>query len=171
MALVMESLIISIKQIKNKYKGTEMKSYLTILLITTAFTFVACNNASPSITIKDKEKEVEIESDIPPACRTANLAPLLKCGEYVIVKGKVDTSNTLGRLNGTFMYMSANLEKTLKNKKVLVSGKCRCDRIEGMSTILYLNETKLLQVIEGKSIDKNKMLQTCKELSLDKKGN
>ena len=154
-------------------KLIKMKSYITLVLISIGFTFVACNNASLSLTTNDKEKEVEIEveSDIPPACRTAQLAPLLKCGEYVIVKGKVDTSNTLGRLNGTFMYMSANLEKTLKNKKVLVSGKCRCDRIEGMSTILYLNETKLLQVIEGKSIDKNKMLQTCKELSLDKKGN
>jgi len=148
-----------------------MKNYLTLILISIGFTFVACNNASPSITTNDKEKEVEIESHIPPSCRTANLAPLLNCGEYVIVKGKVDTSNTLERLNGTVMYMSVDLEKTLKNKNVLVSGKCSCDRIEGMSTMLYLNDMKLLQVIEGKSIDKNKMLQTCKELSLDKKGN
>lgn len=147
-----------------------MKSYLTIILLSIGFAFIACNNVSPNITANDKEVE---ESDIPPACRTANLAPVLKCGEYVIVKGKVGTSNTLERLNGTVMYMSVDLEKTLKNKNVLVSGKCRCDLIEGISTMLYLNDTKLLQVIEGKSIDKNKMLQSCeelKEIMLDKKG-
>jgi len=161
-------------KIKKKQKEkTKMKSYLTMVLLSIGFIFIACNPVSPSITVNDKEKEVQVESDIPPSCCTANLAPILKCGEYVIVKGKVSTSNTLERLNGMVMYMSGNLEKTLKNNNVLVSGKCRCDLIEGISTMLYLNDTKLLQVIEGKSIDKNKMLQSCeelKEIMLDKKG-
>ncbi|CAA6822377.1 MAG: Unknown protein [uncultured Sulfurovum sp.] len=53
-----------------------MKNYRTIVLISIGLIFVACNNVSPSLTANDKEKEVEIESDIPPACRTTELEKL-----------------------------------------------------------------------------------------------
>lgn len=159
--------------------------------------FIGCTDATsimPKKEVKEPKKNKEIkeakkvkelkeikepkkikESNISPACRSDELAPLMVCGKYVIVKGKLNRSNNLERLNKGTMYMSQSLNKeknkNLIDKNVLISGKCTSDVIRGKFVMIYLNDTKLLQVLDDKKIDKSAMIKVCEELKETKSAN
>lgn len=145
-----------------------------IEIISISWFLMGCSNVAstkPTKEVKVKEEisvESSKESDISPACRSKALAPLMVCGEYVIVKGKLNSSNNLERLNIGTMYISEFLNKKenrgLIDKNVLLSGKCNSEVIGGFSTMVYLNDAKLLQVIGEEGIKKSTIQHECKEL-------
>ena len=90
------------------------------------------------------------------------------CGEYVLVKGKLNRSNNLERLDRGTMYMSKylteNKNSEIIDKNVLLSGKCSSEVISGLFVMIHLDEAKLLQVFDNEKIEESTMLQTCTEL-------
>ena len=124
------------------------------------FLIVGCTTAS--------EKKIK-KSSTTPSCKSAELSPLMVCGDYVIVKGKLNSSNNLERLKGTMYmskYLTENENKELIDKNVLLSGKCVPEMVMGipnpngtsggLSVMIYLNDAKL--------IEESNMISVCKEL-------
>jgi hypothetical protein len=119
-------------------------------------------------TMLPKQKIKESHTSL--SCRSADLSPVMVCGDYVIVKGKLNNSNNLERINKGTIYLSEYLNKNenrdLIDKNILLSGKCRSELIMGipkpnemsgrLSAMIYLTDAKL---IEEKNI-----FSVCKEL-------
>jgi len=147
------------------FKRGDMKILQIFITVGLSAFIYGCSN-----TVADKPKSPFKESDVTPACQSDQLAPVMACGEYVIVKGRINSSHNLERVNETTMYISslANTgNNTLINKMVLLSGKCSSESITDSSTMLYLNDARLLQILSGHEIgeiDKDKAKQICKNL-------
>ena len=136
-----------------------MKQILISLFM--IFLIVGCTTAS--------EKKIK-KSSTTPSCQSDELSPLMVCGDHVIVKGKLNNSNNLDRLNKGTMYMSEYLNKNenrdIIGKNVLLSGKCSSELVMGipnpdgtsggLSVMIYLNDAKL--------IEESNMISVCKEL-------
>ena len=153
-------------------KRGDMKILQIFFTVGLGVFFCGCSN-----TVSDKPKKASKESDVTPACQTAKLKPVMTCGDYVIVKGRINSSQNLERVNETTMLMSGltNADSnTLVNKTVLLSGKCSSEIITGpplssgvsggFFTHLYLNDAKLLQKLNGNEINKGQVKQFCKSL-------
>lgn len=157
------------------HKRGDMKILQIFITVGLDVFFCGCSN-----TVSDKPKNAFKESNVTPACQTAKLAPVMTCGEYVIVMGRINSSHNLERVNETTMHMSGltNADSnTLVNKTVLLSGKCSSETITGpplysgvsggFFTMIYLNDVKLLQIHNGNEIDKDIAKQICKNLKSD----
>ena len=150
-----------------------MKHYILMSTLSISLLFIACTDVEPTLP----KKEIK-ESNISPPCHSDKLAPLMVCGDYIMVKGKINSSNNLDRLNRGTMYMSTYLtekeNKDVIDKEVLLSGKCSFEVIMGIqnpngtsggsAVMVYLNDAKLIQILDGKQIEKDHMLQVCKNL-------
>ncbi|CAA6820827.1 MAG: Unknown protein [uncultured Sulfurovum sp.] len=149
------------------------KPFISLLIL---YTLTGCtptplpfDNDAKSQNVNSELKETKESS--PPSCHSDTLVPLMVCGEYVIVQGKLNRSNNLERMiEGTTqtMYLSSYLNEEenrgLINEEVIISGKCSSELINGSSVLLSLNDTKLLQVTDMDKINNNSLLEACTKL-------